>query len=224
MSDVIHDLPRDERPRERMMLHGASTLSDAELLGVIIGSGMPGKNAIQLSRELLSDGIANLAKREISDLVSIGGMGRAKACRVLASIEFGRRLNCPRIDDPPPFDPTTLARRLIARTAHYTQEHLGAIFLDSRHNIRGEREVYRGTISSAFVSTRDVVRYALMHHNAAAIVVYHNHPSGNPAPSDEDIEYTRKLKQSLAICDIEFVDHLIIGAHRYTSMKQTGYI
>lgn len=226
MTDVIRDLPRDERPRERMMAHGAATLSDAELLAVILGSGLPGKNAIQLSRELLAaGGIASLATREIPHLARIPGMGMAKATRVLAAIEFGRRLNCPEAEEPPPYEPEAMGRKLIARTSHYTQERLGAVFLDSRHNIVGERDdIYKGTIDTALVSTRDIIRFALVEHNAAAVVVYHNHPSGIPTPSSEDIDYTRKLKQSLGLCDIELADHLIIGAHRYTSMKQTGHL
>jgi DNA repair protein RadC len=223
MTDVIRDLPCGDRPRERMMMHGAATLSDAELLAVILGSGVPGQNAIELARHLLADGMRNLRRREPANLADVRGVGPAKAARIAAMFEMSRRITAEQPEDPPSFDVTVLGRKLVTNYGHHTQERLGAAFLDSRHRIRGQREIYVGTINTALVSTRDIVRYTLLE-RATAVVVYHNHPSGDPTPSDEDVAFTKKLKISLATVDIDLLDHLVIGSHRFQSMKQRGYM
>lgn len=223
MTDVIRDLPRGDRPRERMLMHGAHTLSDAELLALVLGSGVPGTNAIQLARQLLADGLNSMRGRELSHLANVKGVGLAKAARIGAVFEISDRLASAQPEDPPDYDATVFGRKLVSGYSHHTQERLGVAFLDSRQRIRGQREIYVGTIETALVSTRDIVRFTLME-AATGIVVYHNHPSGDPAPSDEDLAFTTKLKQSMAMVDIEIVDHLIIGAHRFHSMKQRGQL
>jgi DNA repair protein RadC len=220
MTDVIRDLPRDDRPRERLLTHGAETLSDAELLALIIGSGVPGQNAIQLARALLADGIRNLRRR---DLETIRGIGPAKAARIVAIYEFAKRMVAERPPDPPALDITALGRKLVSGYAHHLQERLGAAFLDARHRILKQREIYIGTIDTALVSTRDIVRFTLME-RATAVIVYHNHPSGDSTPSEADIKFTNKLKQSLAMVEIQLVDHLIIGAHGFQSMQASGLL
>jgi len=223
MTDVIRDLPRGDRPRERMLMHGAQTLSDAELLAVVLGSGLPGTNAIQLARQLLADGINSMRGREPAQLAKVKGVGLAKAARIAAVFEISSRLASAQPEDPPDFDATVFGRKLVSGYSHHTQERLGVAFLDSRQRIRGQREIYVGTIETALVSTRDIVRFTLAE-AATGVVVYHNHPSGDPTPSDDDLTFTTKLKQSLAMVDIEIVDHLIIGAHRFHSMKQRGQL
>jgi DNA repair protein RadC len=223
MTDVIRDLPRGDRPRERMMMHGAHTLSDAELLAVVLGSGVPGTNAIQLARQLLADGINSMRGRELAHMANVKGVGMAKAARIAAVFEISSRLASEQPEDPPDFDATVFGRKLVSGQGHHTQERLGVAFLDSRQRIRGQREIYVGTIETALVSTRDIVRFTLAE-AATGVVVYHNHPSGDPSPSDDDLAFTTKLKQSLAMVDIEIVDHLIIGAHRFHSMKQRGQL
>ncbi len=223
MTDVIRDLPRGDRPRERMMMHGAQTLSDAELLAVVLGSGLPGTNAIQLARQLLVDGINSMRGRELAQLAKVKGIGLAKAARIAAVFEISSRLASEQPEDPPDYDATVFGRKLVSGYSHHTQERLGVAFLDSRQRIRGQREIYVGTIETALVSTRDIVRFTLAE-AATGVVVYHNHPSGDPTPSDDDLTFTTKLKQSLAMVDIEIVDHLIIGAHRFHSMKQRGQL
>jgi DNA repair protein RadC len=217
MTDVICDLPADERPRERMFRHGAETLSNAELIAILLGSGVPGQNAIQLARVLLTDGIHALSRRDTNAFLSVCGVGPAKTARVLAAAEFGKRLATHVPDELPEYDSHVLGQQLVSRYRSHTQERLGAAFLDARHGIMFEREIYIGTINNALVATRDIVRYGLVE-NAAAVVVYHNHPSGNPTPSGEDEEYTEKLQHSLKLVDLELVDHLIVGAHRFYSM------
>lgn len=223
MTEVIRDLPSDDRPRERLLMHGPQTLSDAELVAILLGCGLRGKNAIQLARDLLDEGMSGLRRRDLSDLAEVAGMGPAKAARIGAAMEIARRLVSGEPDDPPAFDSDYLARRLVGTYSHHAQERLGAAFLDSRHRIIKHREVFVGSLSHALVSTRDVIRFAMMD-NAAAVALYHNHPSGNPAPSEEDLTFTAKMRESLSLCDIELVEHLIIGSHRYCSMKRTGHL
>jgi DNA repair protein RadC len=223
MHEVIADLPLDERPRERMLRHGAETLSDAELLAVLLGSGVRGKNAIELAREMIEDGFASLARCDSTQLAQRGGIGHAKAARIIAAFEIARRVAVHKPEDPPHFDPEIFGRGYIARCRTLTQERLGALFLDSRNRIIREREVYIGTIASAMVSTRDVLRLAL-DANAVGVVLFHNHPSGDPSPSNEDLVFTRRTRDSLRLADIELVDHIIAGAHGFVSLKRKGVI
>lgn len=224
MSDKIADLPMDERPRERLSRHGASTLSDAELLALLLGSGTRGKSAVQLARDLLSDGLANLARKELSTTRRINGVGEAKASRIAAAFELGRRLSAKIDEDIDAIrDAETLARALIARYSHHVQERLGAVFLDSKNRIIREREIYVGTLNSTTVSTRDVLRCAL-DENAAAVIIFHNHPSGDPAPSGEDLLFTKKMVEAGKLMGVEVLDHLILGANRYVSLKGRGVL
>ncbi|MBV8544306.1 MAG: DNA repair protein RadC [Acidobacteria bacterium] len=222
MHELIADMPMDERPRERMLTHGAKSLSDAELLAVLLGSGMQGKNAIELARDLLREGFSSLAQCDAEQLARREGMGIAKATRIIATFEIARRVANDKPGDPPHFDVNSFSRGFIARSRYMTQEHLGALFLDSRRRVLREREIYVGTSSKALVSTREVMRYAL-DANAAGVVLYHNHPSGDPSPSDEDLKYTRKMQRSLRLIDIHLVDHIIAGAHGFTSLSTRGF-
>ena len=222
MAELIADLPVDERPRERLQRHGAHTLSDAELLAILLGSGLRGKNAIQLARELLCDGIGSLAGFDAERIAKSAGVGPAKATRIVAAFELGRRLAVAS-DEPAAYDDAVFGRALISRYAHQPQEHLGALFLDSRQRVLRQRELYVGTVSRALVSTRDVIRYAL-EANAVGVVLFHNHPSGDPSPSAEDLTFTRRVQQSLQLVELELVDHLVIGMNRYCSMKGKGLL
>lgn len=223
MTEMIRDLPLDDRPRERLLMHGAETLSDSELIAVLLGSGSRGKSALQLAREVVRDGMSTLRHRELNDLASLAGMGPAKAARIGAAVELARRFLNDEPDDRPPFDADFLAQKLVG-VFSFPQEHLGGAFLDSRHCVINHHDrIFVGTIDKALVSTREVIRLAMVE-NAVAIALYHNHPSGNPAPSQEDVTFTAKMKQSLALCDIQLVDHLIIGTHRYCSMKRAGFM
>jgi DNA repair protein RadC len=223
MTDVISDLPRDDRPRERLLAHGAETLSDAELVAILLGSGVAGKNAIQLARELLRDGMSGLRGRDVQQLEQFPGVGPAKIARISAAFEISRRIvnNIP--DEPPAYDMAILGRSLVSTYARARQERLGATFLDARQRILRQREIYVGSIKSALVSTRDIIHDALMN-DATGVVIWHNHPSGTPSPSDDDIAFTKKLHFSLSACDIDLVDHLIIGGHGYYSMQEKGFL
>lgn len=223
MTELIADLPMDERPRERLLLHGASTLSNSELLALLLGSGTRGRNAIQLARELLSDGLGALAKWEPSQLATVRGVGPAKASCLTAFFELCRRMAAGEPEEPPPYDSDTFARRLVGSFGHHLQERLGAAFLDSRRRIIRDREIFVGTVNRAVVSPRDIIRCAV-DCPASSVVLYHNHPSGDPTPSDEDFTFTNHVKAALKLIDIDLVDHLVIGTHRYYSMQQRGQL
>lgn len=223
MTDILRDLPTDERPRERLLKHGADTLSDSELVAILLGSGVRGKNAIQLARELLREGMSGLRGKDVKHLEEVAGIGPAKIARICAAFEISRRIldNIP--DEPPAYDSSILGRSLVTQYARVRQERLGATFLDARQRVLRQREIYIGTIKSALVSTRDIIQDALFN-NATGVVIWHNHPSGSPLPSDDDVEFTRKLRYSLGTCDIDLVDHLIIGVHGYYSMLEKGVL
>lgn len=222
MTDVIRDMPPDDRPRERLLAYGPRTLSDAELMGIVLGCGTYGKNAMQLARELLTGGFDALAEREPAQMARLYGMGSAKAARVAATFEIARRISKqkPR-KRRATFDVEITGSELVRALHRHRQERLGAYFLGARSQVLQQREIFVGTVDKTFVSTRDVLRIAF-DANAVGVVVYHNHPSGDPTPSPEDVNFSKKLHEGLALADIELVDHLVIGAHGFVSMKRKG--
>jgi DNA repair protein RadC len=217
---MIADLPIEDRPRERMHRHGVRTMSDADLLAILLGSGTEGKNAIELAREMLDDGggVPMMARNEVDQLTKTRGVGLAKAARIAAAFELGRRSATQEVKAPLAYEPKALARKAMARMRDYVQEHLMGIFLDSRGHVLREREIYIGTIDRAIVSTRDVLKFAL-DANATGVVLYHNHPSGDVTPSAEDREFTDQMSQCLQLANMRLVDHLIIGRKVFASLK-----
>lgn len=221
MSIRIADLPLDEQPRQRLARHGAGTLSDAELVSVVLSASRC-RNTLETARAVLSDGLLALARRDWRTYTRVTGVGEANAAKIAAAFELGRRATARDLPIADPVrDPESLARSLIARYAHHVQERLGAIYLDAKNRIIREREIYIGTVNSATVATRDVFRHALDDH-AAAVIVFHNHPSGSPEPSGEDLLFTRKLVDAGKVLSIDVLDHLILGANRFVSLQQRG--
>src|SRR5436190_18648914 len=196
MTDIISDMPIDERPRERLLAHGPRTLSDAELLGILLGCGTYGKNAMQLARELLPGGVAALSTRQPAQLARYRGMGTAKAARIAAAFELARRAAAEKPIEHPLFDVDLTGAALVRANVRLRQERLGAYFLDSREKIILQREIFVGTVSHASVSTRDILR-AAVEENAVSVVLFHNHPSGDPTPSVHDLEFTTRLCDAL---------------------------
>lgn len=223
MTDVIRELPVDDRPRERLLKHGASLLSNAELVAILLGSGTHGRNAVQVARTLLAGGLRNLSVTTPFELTRTRGIGVAKAARIAAAFELVERARNEKVSEEPPpnFDIEQFGTDLVRRMARYRQERLGVALLDGQHRLIDEREVFIGTINNALVSTRDVVTYAL-EKSAVAVVLYHNHPSGHSAPSRDDIDFTKRVKQALAIFDIQLVDHLVIGEHKFVMINANG--
>ncbi len=219
MTSRIADMPLDEQPRERLARHGVESLSDAELVSVVLTASR-GRNVLETARSVLSDGLLALARRDWRTYTRVTGIGEGNATKIAASFELGRRSVVRETPAGDPIqDPHTLAAPLLARYGHHVQERLGAIYLDAKHRVIRQREIYIGTLNSAVVSTRDVLRFALDDH-AASLVVFHNHPSGSPEPSGEDLLFTRKLVEAGKVLGVDVLDHLILGAGRYVSLKQ----
>jgi DNA repair protein RadC len=211
---LIRELPEDERPRERMLAHGPATLGDAELVAVLLRTGRAGASALTIARELLSrhGGLEGLASCRRAPELAGRGLGEAKAATLLAAAELGRRLVRARIPEREPLSrPAAAASYLALRYAGRDQEVLGALYLDTRNRLLAERELYRGTLNRAAVEPRLILKEGLLR-GAAAMIVFHTHPSGDPTPSAEDLAFTRRLAEAGEIVGIRLVDHLILGS------------
>jgi DNA repair protein RadC len=212
-------LTRDEHPATRLRRYGAATLSDSELVTLLTRVRVRTQADLRPARELLQDGLAALVRRVES---RTSGVRPADAVRLGAAMELARRVLLRPADEREHFHVDVAGPRLAARYALHVQEHLGVLFLDARDRMIDQRDVFVGTIHSAFVSTRDIIRLALDLH-ALSIVLFHNHPSGDPQPSEEDVTFTLKLRSAAALLDVVVADHLVLGRSRYVSMKQRGY-
>lgn len=220
----IADMPVDERPRERMMRGGAAALSDAELIALLIEPGKRGMSSIDIAREVVADGLLALAGREWIPGQPVGSLGPSRVARIGAALELGRRIAALSTTSSNPIrDPAGIAPRLIARYAYRPQETVGGVYLDARNRVISEREIYVGTLSSASVSPRDVFRHALNDH-AAAVIVFHNHPSGDPSPSPQDVTFTATLADVGGALGVEVADHLIVAASGFVSFRQRGLL
>lgn len=216
----IADLPVDERPRERMARGGAVALSDAELVALLIEPGRRGKSSLDIARELVADGLLAVSRREWIPGKAVGSLGASRVGRIGAALELGRRIATLSVTSSEPIhQPEALARRLMATYGHRVQETFGGIYLDGRHRFISEREIFVGTLTSATVSPRDVFRFALNDH-AAAVIVFHNHPSGDPSPSPQDLAFTSKLVNIGQPLGVEVLDHLIVTPSNFVSLKQ----
>ena len=213
-------LSRDEHPAARLRRCGAATLSDSELVTLVTRSRVRTEADLRPARALLQDGLATLMHRvESRD----AGVRAADAVRLTAAMELARRALLGQAHEREPFHVDVTGPRLAARYAFHMQEHLGVLLLDSRDRLIAQREIFVGTMHSAFVSTRDIVRCALTYH-AAGIVIYHNHPSGDTSVSAEDLAFTSRLRTAASLLDVKLLDHIIVGGSRYLSFQQRGYI
>lgn len=223
---TIRDWPESERPREKLLERGAAALSDAELLALFIGSGRRGATAVDIGRELLvrHGSLKTLLERDSATLAAEPGLGMAKSCRLLAALELGRRyLACDLRERESLANPSACADYLRARIGAYPYEVFACIFLDNRHRILAFEELFRGTIDGASVHPREVVRRCLAH-NAAAVVLAHNHPSGVAEPSQADRAITAELTHALETIQVRVLDHFIIGAGMPTSFAARGLL
>jgi DNA repair protein RadC len=218
----LRDLPEDERPRERLSRHGAPALSNRELLGLLIGTGRKGESALAVAERVLSGGLRDLAGRSLWALEREPGLGRAKAARILAALELGGRLAAEPSGDAPRFDgPEAGARYLLPRYGARAGEPFGRRALDVRHRLRREVVISVGCLTASLVHPREVFQAAL-DARAAGILLFHNHPSGDPEPSAEDLALTRRLAAAGSLMGVEVLDHVVLGAGRWVSLKQRG--
>jgi DNA repair protein RadC len=220
----LHELPLAERPRERLARLGPSALSSRELVAALLGTGFRGASALDVAGELVGPGLHALASRSLNDLEQVRGLGRAKATRLLAALELGARLASDPGAAPPSLQsPGEAARYLLPRYASRPVETFGLLALDARHRLRREAVVSVGCLTASLVHPREVFQEAVVS-RAAALVLFHNHPSGDPEPSAEDLALTRRLAAAGSLMGIEVLDHLVLGAGRFVSLKERGVL
>ncbi len=230
MSDVqqskptytIHDLPEGTRPRERLARLGPEALSEAELIAIILRSGAQGINVIDMATDLMRyyRTLDALARASFTDLQRHHGIGEAKAAQILAAIELGRRVMRAAPEERLRADsPEIVARLLMAELAYVDQEYVKVVLIDTRNRIIATPTIYKGTLNTTSIRVGEIFKEAIKS-NAAAIIIAHNHPSGDPSPSPEDVILTRRIVDAGALLNIDVLDHLILGRNRWVSMKE----
>ncbi len=219
----IRDLAPQERPREKMIQNGSQTLSNAELLAILIRTGTRDLSALDLANRILSlseDGLRHLSDCSVEDLSTVSGIGPSKACQILAGVELGKRMARARILNPRILNhPREVAAYLIEDMKDLRQEWFRVLLLNNRKQVMGYETISVGTLNASLVHPRDVFEKAIRK-NASTIVLVHNHPSGNPSPSDEDRHLTKRLTEAGALMGIEVIDHVIVGNGNYYSFKE----
>ena len=212
---AITDWPEEERPREKLLIHGARILTDAELLALFLRVGTRGQSAVDLARNLLGrfGTLSKLCNAPIDEFSAVPGMGLAKYAQLQAVMELARRALAERLNDGMLFDaPGTVQEWLQLRLAHLPHETFCILLLDTRHRLIEAVDLFRGTLNQTGVYPREVVKLVLSR-NAAAVVLAHNHPSGETEPSMSDKQLTRELRDALALIDVKVLDHFVIPAH-----------
>jgi len=221
----ISDLSTNDRPRERLAEVGAENLGTAELLAILLRVGVHGENAVQMAQRLLQDmgQLTGLQRATVSELASQHGIGQAKAAQIKAAIELGRRLVRENPQVPVYLNnPDAAVREVQYEMAAFTQEHLWVMLADTRNRLISIEKIYKGSLNASTVRIGELFRPAILR-NAASILMVHNHPSGDPTPSPEDIALTRAVVQVGKLLDIEVLDHIVIGSHQnFVSFKQRG--
>ena len=218
----MKELTPSDRPREKLLAHGADALGDNELVALVVGSGCRERDALTVANELLAarGGLRGLSRSSADELGRIAGVGRAKAAQVLAAVELGRRT----LTRAPKYRPQLLSS---ADTVDYLMpvfggrviEQFGVVLLDTKHRVLRSTIVAIGTLNATVVEPRDIYREATIG-GAAAVVVFHNHPSGDPTPSPDDVELTRRMKAAGILLGIDMIDHVILGDAKYYSFKE----
>ena len=219
-------LSPDDRPREKLLRNGPTALGDNELVALVLGIGTRGADVLGVANELLRrrGGVHGLARSSADELSQGGGIGHARAAQLVAAVELGRRVAArgpsARVQLRSPHD---AAAYLLPTFGARAVEQFGIVLLDSKHRVLRTTVVASGTLNSTIVQPRDVFREAMLG-AAAAIVVFHNHPSGDPSPSPDDVELTRRLRAAGVLMGIEVVDHIVLGDARYCSLKEMGQL
>jgi len=223
-SPMIRDLSAGDRPRERLIQVGERALSTSELLAITIRTGVGGESVVRLSERLLVHfgGLPGLARASITELQAVKGIGPAKAIEIKAALELGRRLLASAPEQRARVSsPADAANLLMSDMALLEQEHLRLVLLDTRNQVLATPNVYVGSLNTSVIRVGELFRRAIKE-NAAAMIVAHNHPSGDPSPSPEDVRVTRQIASAGKLLDIDLLDHLIIGHGRYVSLKERG--
>ncbi|MFQ6058286.1 MAG: DNA repair protein RadC [Anaerolineae bacterium] len=221
---MIKDLPVGERPRERLEHYGAGALSTAELIAILLRSGVAGESVLRLAERLLVryGGLTGLAQASFAELCQEKGIGPAKVTQIKAALELGRRLLVASPQERPQVrSPADAANLLMLEMSILAQEQMRVILLDSKNRVLATPTIYQGSLNTSLIRVAELFREAVKQ-NCAAIIVVHNHPSGDPTPSPEDVGVTEQITAAGKLLDIEVLDHLIIGQQRYVSLKERG--
>ncbi len=220
----ITDLAADERPRERLAGLGPQALSNAELIAILLRVGVAGENAVQVGQRLLQEfgGLRGLHRAPFAELCRQHGIGEAKAAQIKAAIELGRRLTLESPEERAAINSPADAAALVQyEMSGLEQEHLRVLLLDTRNHVLEVAEIYRGSVNSSQIHIGEIFKPAIRR-GASALIVIHNHPSGNPTPSPDDVAVTRAMVQAGKLLDIDVLDHLVIGHGKYVSLKERG--
>ncbi|WP_458123832.1 RadC family protein [Paenibacillus sp. Z3-2] len=223
---MMRDIPQEERPRERMMEYGAGALSHAELLAILLRTGTRQESAVHMAQRILAEagGIRSLMDLSLEELTAMKGIGNAKAVQLKAGIELGHRIaKSRRIQSTSIRTPRDAADILMEQLRYLQKEHFVCLFLNSKNHIIAQETLSMGSLNASIVHPREVFRAAIKC-SSASIVCAHNHPSGDPTPSPEDIQITKRLIEAGAIVGIDVLDHIIIGDGTYVSLKEKGLV
>jgi DNA repair protein RadC len=222
---MLRDIPPDDRPRERLQKQGAELLTNAELLAILLRTGKKGESALRLAESILADagGVGRLSTLSVEQLVKNYRLGTVQAITLAAAVELSARIESEKLSKEKFSDSETVKRYLQLRYAGRPQETTGVLLLDARHRLLKDRECYRGTLDRALVEPREILKSALLE-DACAIILYHNHPSGDPSPSSEDAEFTRRLKAAADLLSVRLLDHFIIGREGCVSLREAGIL
>ncbi len=223
---MIRDVHTADRPRERLVNQGATSLSNQELIAIMLRTGTKQESVLHLANRVLNhfEQIQQLKDASIEELTSINGIGQAKAVQLLAAVELGRRLSSKQTDAKFTIrSPKDAASFLMADMTSLKQEHFVVLFLNIKNQVLHRQTIFVGSLNASIVHPREIFREAVRR-SAASIVCAHNHPSGNPAPSPEDIAVTKRLMEAGSIVGIELLDHIIIGDHQFISLNEKGYM
>ena len=220
---TIRDLPAGERPRERLRHYGPHSLNNADLMAILLRTGMQGENVIAMAHRLISTfrGLEGLGKASFTELTEEKGISEAKACQLMAALELGRRaVSLAREDKPLISHPRDIYSLLGAEMGGLDQEHIRVVLLNTRNEVMSVHEIYKGNVHTAIIRVAEIIRPAIRE-NAPAMVAVHNHPTGDPEPSAQDVSMTVDVRQAAELLDIELVDHVIIGkGGRFSSLKE----
>ena len=222
---LISDIPEGERPRERFRQVGATGMSQRELLAILLRSGTRGRSVLTLADDLLTryNGLSGLARADLADLQDVSGIGPVKAVELKAALELGKRmiLSAPDQQRPQIKSPADAAQLLMLEMGILEQEEVRTMLLDTRNRVLAVPMIYRGSLNSTSMRMAEVFKDAIRA-NSAGIIVAHNHPSGDPSPSAEDVRVTKTLVQAGKLLDIDVLDHIVISQNRYVSLKERG--
>ena len=221
---TIPELPAQERPRERLRDQGAAALSNSELLAIILRTGVRSENVLTMASRLLGKcgGLPGLARASFQELSRQHGVGEAKAAQVKAALEMGRRLTSLQPGERATVSsPQDVERLFLGEMSEFEQEHFRVLLLDTRNRLTGVSEVYKGNVNASIIRMAEVFRDAVRQ-NCPSIIAVHNHPSGDPSPSSEDVEVTRQMISTGKLLDIELLDHIVIGREGSVSLRERG--